>query len=328
MHRRGYSVKIHIVQKGDTLWKLAKKYGVSFDELKKINSQLSNPDLLMPGMKIKIPGSAGTMKKEAVQPIIKTGTKEVPVQPQVSGLKEQLIKKEQPIMKEQPIVKEIPIVKEKPIVKEQPIMKEYPIAPPTPTVIEKEVVKEKPIYVTKEVPKEVVKEKPIYITKEVVKEKPVYITKEVIKEKPIYITKEVPAPPPLPVPEVNKPIEEIPVEECIPVTPILPGTGFCYPAPPPLPLQWEIRSCSVRSAKFTSSTTLCSSSTGGWRKLRCMGRIIVAISIFSRIRCWGKYLSDSSALSKPSTIIVPFVWKCANQHIKWNLKIVAAVKRI
>ena len=50
----------------------------------------------MPGMKIKIPGSASTMKKEAVQPIIKTGTKEVPVQPQVSGLKEQLIKKEQP----------------------------------------------------------------------------------------------------------------------------------------------------------------------------------------------------------------------------------------
>ena len=58
MHRRGYSVKIHIVQKGDTLWKLAKKYGVSFDELKKVNSQLSNPDLLMPGMKIKIPGNA------------------------------------------------------------------------------------------------------------------------------------------------------------------------------------------------------------------------------------------------------------------------------
>lgn len=36
------SVKIHIVQKGDTLWKLAKKYGVSFEELKKVNAQLSN----------------------------------------------------------------------------------------------------------------------------------------------------------------------------------------------------------------------------------------------------------------------------------------------
>ena len=125
MHRRGYSVKIHIVQKGDTLWKLAKKYGVSFDELKKINSQLSNPDLLMPGMKLKIPGSASTMKKEAVQPIIKTGIKEVPVQPQVSGLKEQLIKEQNnQLMKEQPIAKEIPIVKEQPMVKEKPIVKE------------------------------------------------------------------------------------------------------------------------------------------------------------------------------------------------------------
>ena len=67
------------------------------------------------------------------------------------------------------------------------------------------------------------------------KEKPIYITKEVVKEKPVYI--EVPAPPQMPVPKV-KPVVEQPVEECIPVTPILPGTGFCYPPPPPLPLQW------------------------------------------------------------------------------------------
>ena len=67
-------MKIHIVQKGDTLWKLAKKYGVSFDELKKLNSQLSNPDLLMPGMKLKIPDSSA--KKENVHPSIKTGIKE------------------------------------------------------------------------------------------------------------------------------------------------------------------------------------------------------------------------------------------------------------
>ena len=111
MHRRDYSVKIHIVQKGDTLWKLAKKYGVSFDELKKLNSQLSNPDLLMPGMKLKIPDASA--KKETVHPSIKTGIKEVPVQQQVSGLKEQLIPKEYPIMKEQPIVMEKPIVKGK-----------------------------------------------------------------------------------------------------------------------------------------------------------------------------------------------------------------------
>ena len=58
-------MKIHIVQKGDTLWKIAKKYGVNFEELKKMNSQLSNPDMIMPGMKIKVPTSGGTIKKEA-----------------------------------------------------------------------------------------------------------------------------------------------------------------------------------------------------------------------------------------------------------------------
>ena len=58
-------MKIHIVQKGDTLWKIAKKYGVNFEELKKMNSQLSNPDMIMPGMKIKVPTTGGNIKKEA-----------------------------------------------------------------------------------------------------------------------------------------------------------------------------------------------------------------------------------------------------------------------
>ncbi|MHC8522687.1 SafA/ExsA family spore coat assembly protein [Rossellomorea sp. H39__3] len=56
-------MKIHIVQKGDTLWKIAKKYGVNFEELKHMNAQLSNPDMIMPGMKIKVPTSGGTVKK-------------------------------------------------------------------------------------------------------------------------------------------------------------------------------------------------------------------------------------------------------------------------
>ena len=110
-------VKIHIVQKGDTLWKIAKKYGVNFEELKKLNSQLSNPDMIMPGMKIKVPTSGGNIKKET-----QTGT---------GGAKINLgSKKEQPI-KEQPIVKETP--KEKPVkevpVKEVPV-KEVPVKEP------------------------------------------------------------------------------------------------------------------------------------------------------------------------------------------------------
>ena len=57
-------MKIHIVQKGDTLWELSKKYGVDFEELKKVNSQLASPDMIMPGMKIKIPSATKAVKKE------------------------------------------------------------------------------------------------------------------------------------------------------------------------------------------------------------------------------------------------------------------------
>src|SRR5574342_337577 len=99
-HRREIRVKIHIVQKGDTLWKIAKKYGVNFEELKKLNSQLSNPDMIMPGMKIKVPTSGGSVKKEA--PIV--------------GAKKEMPIAQQPLVKEQPL----PIVKAPQ--KEAPIM--------------------------------------------------------------------------------------------------------------------------------------------------------------------------------------------------------------
>ncbi|WP_214481445.1 SafA/ExsA family spore coat assembly protein [Bacillus sp. SM2101] len=58
-------MKIHIVQKGDTLWKIAQKYGVDFTELKNMNTQLSNPDMILPGMKIKVPTGNVHVKKEA-----------------------------------------------------------------------------------------------------------------------------------------------------------------------------------------------------------------------------------------------------------------------
>jgi morphogenetic protein associated with SpoVID len=53
--QEGEAVKIHIVQKGDTLWTIAKKYNVNFDELKSLNVQLSSADAVAPGMKIKVP---------------------------------------------------------------------------------------------------------------------------------------------------------------------------------------------------------------------------------------------------------------------------------
>jgi morphogenetic protein associated with SpoVID len=99
-------VKIHIVQKGDTLWKIAKKYGVNFEELKKMNTQLSNPDMIMPGMKIKVPTGGGMIKKEA--PItgkpeakINMGTKkEMPKEQPIALAPKEAPKKEMPI--EQP----------------------------------------------------------------------------------------------------------------------------------------------------------------------------------------------------------------------------------
>lgn len=48
-------MKIHIVKQGDTLCALARKYGVTSEELIAMNSQLTNPDRLDVGMKIKIP---------------------------------------------------------------------------------------------------------------------------------------------------------------------------------------------------------------------------------------------------------------------------------
>lgn len=55
-------MKIHIVQKGDTLFEIAKNYGVNFEEIVKLNSQLSSPDMIMPGMKIKIPSETKQVK--------------------------------------------------------------------------------------------------------------------------------------------------------------------------------------------------------------------------------------------------------------------------
>jgi len=61
-------VKIHVVQKGDTLWNLSKKYNVDFEELKAANSQLANPDMVMPGMKIKIPIKKKHVPKQGMAP--------------------------------------------------------------------------------------------------------------------------------------------------------------------------------------------------------------------------------------------------------------------
>ncbi|MCG8485522.1 MAG: SafA/ExsA family spore coat assembly protein [Clostridia bacterium] len=52
------STQTHTVVWGDTLWKIAVKYQVGVTELINMNTQLKNPDLIYPGMKIYIPDQA------------------------------------------------------------------------------------------------------------------------------------------------------------------------------------------------------------------------------------------------------------------------------
>lgn len=111
-------MKIHIVQKGDTLWKIANKYGVDFEQLKSMNTQLSNPDLIMPGMKIKVPSGNIAIKKEA------------PVQ--MAGQKKEMPIADHPFAKEKP--KES-VVEEDIVAKEPETEKpSKPYIPPVPNV--------------------------------------------------------------------------------------------------------------------------------------------------------------------------------------------------
>ncbi|MBM7644706.1 morphogenetic protein associated with SpoVID [Scopulibacillus daqui] len=80
-------MKIYVVQKGDTLYKIAQQHGIPLEELKKMNSQLSNPDKIMPGMKVKVPTGYKPVKKKE-EPM----KKEMPIKKE-----EQKAKKEEPI---------------------------------------------------------------------------------------------------------------------------------------------------------------------------------------------------------------------------------------
>lgn len=58
---------VHIVQKGDTLWKIAKQHDVSFDQLKRMNAHLANPEYIVPGMKVNVPSEKNvTAEQESI----------------------------------------------------------------------------------------------------------------------------------------------------------------------------------------------------------------------------------------------------------------------
>ena len=45
----------HRVVKGDTLWALARRYGLSLAELIALNPQIKNPNLIYPGNEVRLP---------------------------------------------------------------------------------------------------------------------------------------------------------------------------------------------------------------------------------------------------------------------------------
>lgn len=156
-----FILKIHIVQRGDTLWDIADQYGVDFNELQAVNTHLSSPDMIMPGMKIKIPSQSKPVKEEKMQDKkTKKHVKEQPkpISPKPLALKEDDHKKPKEVKQktpkfEQQAKEKMPQIPSVPPMMETP-MYEQPMKAPMP---KKEMPKEKPmkekVKETKEVPK-------------------------------------------------------------------------------------------------------------------------------------------------------------------------------
>ncbi|WP_164668490.1 SafA/ExsA family spore coat assembly protein [Virgibacillus doumboii] len=116
-------MKIHIVQKGDTLWEIANNYGVDFEKVKELNPQLSSPDMIMPGMKIKIPSTSKpvksdntAVKKETQKPITKQPYKDTSPKPM-------------PVVKEDDYKKPVKMQPKMPVKPEMPEQPKMPVQP-------------------------------------------------------------------------------------------------------------------------------------------------------------------------------------------------------
>jgi morphogenetic protein associated with SpoVID len=225
MPEEGKRVKIHIVQKGDTLWKIAKKYGVNFEELKQMNAQLSNPDMIMPGMKIKVPTTGGSVKKETQ---IKYGSKEMP--------KKEMPKAEHPFKEQKPMA--MPVEEPK---KEKPKEVQKPFAPkmPQPVVPEIDINNyymmnmanmqmqqpmQQPKQQAKPKPKPQTPPKPTNVlpkAKEQPKPKPKQEAVQGVQEEE---SLQMPSQP-----QGGNTQPMFNPNNCVPVSPVMPGSGFCPP---------------------------------------------------------------------------------------------------
>lgn len=200
-----FVLKIHIVQKGDTLWEISKKYGVDFEQVKQLNSHLASPDMIMPGMKIKIPSSSKAVKKESVAG--KEMKKEAVKHPY-----KDMSPKAKPVIKEDDKEKQMPVKPEMP-------MQQLPQMPTQP-------IMQMPImdqdfdfhnYTTINFP-----EMPQY-KPEAKKEKP---EKEMEKIKPM------PLPEPQPMPEMPHHPQQMPIQMMVPMC-----CHIVHPCFPPVEFQ-------------------------------------------------------------------------------------------
>lgn len=198
-------MRIHIVQKGDTLWKIAQKYGVDFEQLKSLNSHLSDPDMIMPGMKIKIPSESGKVKKKF--PAKEKSVKEKPdaehpfmqVTPPMHPVHQPVYEQPKEIIKKVPK----PVYTPKPV---QPVIPEIDINNYYMVNMAKMNVEKHKPKVEKPVKEKPEKKKELMAPEETMEEK---------EEQPQTMTVHPPAFMPVP---------------CIPVTPVLPGSGLpCWP---------------------------------------------------------------------------------------------------
>jgi uncharacterized YkwD family protein/spore coat assembly protein SafA len=66
-----FAATTHMVQSGDTMWKIAVKYQVGVSELIAENSSINNPDLIYPGQRITIPEKGeGQTQEEQVAKLV------------------------------------------------------------------------------------------------------------------------------------------------------------------------------------------------------------------------------------------------------------------
>ncbi|TCP54399.1 spore coat assembly protein SafA [Tumebacillus sp. BK434] len=131
----------YVVKQGDSMFKIAKQVGVTLDQLKAANPQVSNPDLIYPGQVLNIP-SAGLKPKSNTAPMSKEQltapmskeqlTAPIIQQPmvQMPMSKEQLTA---PIFEQPLMPKEVLTLPKEMAPVEQPIM-QPPMAQPQPQV--------------------------------------------------------------------------------------------------------------------------------------------------------------------------------------------------